>query len=145
MRRGFTFGTLLAAIALAALGGARPAAAQSKVLVEVGRDDYQRYCASCHGIDADGNGPMKDVLRAAPPDLTRIAERNGGTFPAAKIASVIDGRFAVPAHGTGTMPVWGRILGRPLAEGVTAEEVARGQIDALVSYLQSIQRPAAEK
>lgn len=145
MRRGFTCGTLLAALALAVLGGARPGAAQSKVLVDAGRDDYLRYCASCHGIDADGNGPMKDVLRAAPPDLTRIAERNGGSFPAARIASVIDGRFAVPAHGTGTMPVWGRVLGRPLAEGVTTEEVARGQIDALVAYLQTIQRPAEPK
>lgn len=145
MRRGFTIGTLLAAMALGAFGGARPAAAQSKVLVDAGRDDYLRYCASCHGIDADGNGPLKDVLRAAPPDLTRIAERNDGSFPAAKIASVIDGRFAVPAHGTGTMPVWGRILGRPLAEGVTPEEVARGQIDALVAYLQSIQRPTGRE
>lgn len=127
-------------IGLVCMGEARVAGAQSRVLVEVGRADFMRYCASCHGTDARGDGPMKTVLRTSPPDLTAIAQRSGGTFPAGKVASTIDGRFELPAHGTSEMPVWGRVLGTPIHEGATAEEVARGQIDALVSYLQSIQR-----
>ncbi len=53
---------------------------------------------------------------------------------------MIDGRFLIGAHGSRTMPVWGRVLGEPIADDTTADEVSRGRIDALVSYLQSIQR-----
>ena len=80
------------------------------------------------------------MLLTPPADLTTLAQRNGGSFDAGKVAGKIDGRFGVVAHGTSAMPVWGRILGKPISEGTTADEVARGQIDALVSYLQSIQR-----
>jgi mono/diheme cytochrome c family protein len=132
--------SMLGAIGLLILAGGGGAAAQSRVLVDAGGADFLRYCAACHGVDARGGGPVAVALRTPPPDLTAIAQRNGGSFPAGKIASTIDGRFELPVHGTRTMPVWGLILGKPLSEGTTAEEVARGQIDALVSYLQSIQR-----
>ena len=36
------------------------------------------YCASCHGTDAKGDGPMAKSLKVKPADLTRIAARNGG-------------------------------------------------------------------
>jgi len=111
----------------------------SGVLVEAGRADYLRYCASCHGVDARGKGPVAETLRTPPADLTKIAKRHGGTLPAGEIAAFIDGRSMVTAHGTREMPVWGRILGEKIAEGTTEDEVARGRIDALVAYLMSIQ------
>jgi hypothetical protein len=40
------------------------------------------------------------------------------------------------------MPVWGRRLADPIAEDASGEEVARGRIDLLVEYLQTIQVPA---
>jgi mono/diheme cytochrome c family protein len=131
---------VVAGAGLLAVVGSRSAGAQSSVLVDVGHHDYLRYCASCHGADAKGDGALAGLLRAPPPDLTTLARRSGGIFESGKISAVIDGRFAVPAHGTGAMPVWGRVLGQPIGEAATAEEVSRGQIDALVSYLQSIQR-----
>ena len=140
MRRVVLIVTTLAGLGGLALLSPRSASAQSAVLVDAGRGEYMRYCASCHGPEGKGDGPLAPVLRASPPDLTRLAQRNGGTFDGAKIAAVIDGRFALPAHGTGTMPVWGRVLGQSLGDAASAEEVGRGQIDALVSYLQSIQR-----
>ncbi|CAG0962889.1 hypothetical protein MYXO_00859 [Myxococcaceae bacterium] len=121
------------------LSSAAAANAGSRVLVETGRTEYVRYCAACHGVNATGDGPVASVLHVRPPDLTRIAERRGGEFPAGEIASVIDGRFEVAAHGTRAMPVWGRVLGEPIAERTTADEVSRGRIDALVAYLESIQ------
>jgi mono/diheme cytochrome c family protein len=36
------------------------------------------YCASCHGADGKGDGPMAKSLKVKPADLTRIAARNGG-------------------------------------------------------------------
>ena len=111
----------------------------SGILVDAGRADFHRYCASCHGTDGRGKGPVAETLHTPPADLTLIAKRHGGNFPAGDIASYIDGRTRVPAHGTREMPVWGRILGEKIAEGTCEEEVARGRIDALVAYLISIQ------
>jgi len=121
-------------MALVEAGQAPPMA-----LVEAGRGIYLRNCSPCHGVEAHGDGPVAAALAARPPDLTAIARRRGGTFPAGEIASVIDGRFEVAAHGSRTMPVWGRVLGEPISDGTTADEVSRGRIDALVAYLQSIQ------
>jgi mono/diheme cytochrome c family protein len=46
---------------------------------------YRAYCTVCHGMDGKGGGPMAKSLKVAPPDLTHIAMRNGGRFPAARI------------------------------------------------------------
>ncbi len=129
-----------ALVTLAATAGEQPEGRPSGVLIETGQTEYTRYCAACHGVDARGNGPVAEVLRTAPPDLTRITARHGGKFPAGDVAAIIDGRFDVKAHGTREMPVWGQVLGVKIAEGTTEDEVARGRIDALVAYLQSIQR-----
>jgi mono/diheme cytochrome c family protein len=111
----------------------------SGVLANAGRGEFLRYCASCHGVDAHGKGPVAETLRTPPADLTQIKKRHQGTFPAGEIAAFIDGRTVVSAHGTREMPVWGRILGEKIAEGTTEDEVARGRIDALVAYLMTIQ------
>jgi len=137
--------TFLGGLAVFASGGATNVRADdlkgtSRVLAESGRADFQRYCASCHGASALGDGPVATELRKVPPDLTRTAARHGGTFPAADVAAVIDGRFEMPVHGTREMPIWGTRLGENIPELSTQDEVARGRIDALVAYLQTLQR-----
>lgn len=127
-------------VGLLVLAAAGAAGAQSTALVQTGSDTFQRYCATCHGALARGDGPVAPTLDPAPPDLTAISQRRNGEFPSAEIASIIDGRFEIRAHGTRAMPVWGRLLGEKIAESASADEVSRGRIDALVSYLQSIQR-----
>jgi len=92
-------------------------------------------------MEAHGDGVLAAVLRVRPPDLTRIAARRGGEFPDAEIASFIDGRAFVAAHGSREMPVWGRVFARPVADGSAGEEVVRGQLWVLVAYLRSIQVP----
>src|SRR5580693_8491261 len=78
-----------------------------------GPELYKAYCASCHGADAKGNGPMAKSLKVAPSDLTRIAARNGGTFPLKRIERVISGEEQLPGgHGSSEMPVWGPIFSR---------------------------------
>ena len=49
--------------------------------VDAGRDLYQNHCATCHGIEATGQGPMRPVLTVQPVDLTRLSVNNGGDFP----------------------------------------------------------------
>jgi len=103
---------------------------------------YVRHCAVCHGATGTGDGPFAGILRTQPADLTHIAARRGGTFPDAEIAQYVDGRLVPPAHGTREMPIWGRWLGEPIA-GAEPDEVARGEILAILEYLKTLQQPAA--
>ncbi len=68
---------------------------------------YKRFCSSCHGDRGRGDGPVAKGFRIEVPDLTRVAHRHGGTFPAEQIQKIIDGRKTLPPHGTREMPVWG--------------------------------------
>lgn len=106
---------------------------------ESGAALFRTYCASCHGTDARGAGPMTTQLRRLPPSLTSFAVRNGGVFPSERVRRIIDGRD-VPAHGTLEMPVWGDAF-RRTREGLS-EEAAAARIDAIVRYLDSIQERA---
>lgn len=122
---------------------AAPVAAQEAsydpVLARMGADAYQRWCASCHGVDGRGDGPAAAALGVAPADLTRIAERREGRFPPGEVARYIDGRFEFPAHGNRAMPVWGQRFSEDIPEPEIAESVGRGNILVLVEYLKSIQ------
>ena len=73
---------------------------------EMGKDLFRAYCATCHGVDGRGAGPMASELRRLPPSLTSYAVRNGGVFPGEQVRRIIDGRL-VGSHGTSEMPVWG--------------------------------------
>jgi mono/diheme cytochrome c family protein len=117
-----------------------PVPSPDPVLAELGRDVFVRRCASCHGESGQGDGPAAGALRTPPADLTRIAARRGGVFPKGEIARFVDGRFAVAAHGTREMPVWGDRLGEQIPEADISEEVVRGQISVVIEYLESIQR-----
>lgn len=130
-----SLGILLASTASAQNTPADP------VLAELGQPVYTRYCVSCHGASGQGDGPVAPVLRPMPADLTKIAERRGGTFPAGEIARTIDGRFAIAAHGKRAMPVWGERFGGDIPESDVGESIARGRIVTLVEYLKSIQHP----
>jgi mono/diheme cytochrome c family protein len=98
---------------------------------------FRQHCASCHGATGEGNGLAADRLRQRPPDLTRYTGRNGGVFPSERVRRIVDGRD-VPSHGEREMPVWGNAF-RTSREGLTADDVRR-RIDAIVSFLEAIQR-----
>lgn len=128
---------IAAAFAIVACG---TAAAQE---MSYGEAEYLNSCAVCHGAEGKGDGPLADELLKRPADLTRLAERNGGTFPYWRVFAVIDGRYIVPGHGDRDMPVWGRqfleedakIYGPSGGEIVTTE-----RIHNLAGYIQSLQR-----
>lgn len=109
---------------------APPAAAAS---VENGGRTFMRYCALCHGLDGTGLGPLAESLQKMPPDLTKIAERNGGTFPEAKVKEIIE-TGGVKSHGMMAMLAWGKVFN---------EEIGKDQqgrvIDELAAYLATLQ------
>jgi mono/diheme cytochrome c family protein len=140
---------VLAACAAALAIAAGPAAAQTAPsaqtdpLAQAGERLYVRYCAVCHGKSGRGDGPFAGILRTAPADLTTIAARRGGSFPDEELAQHVDGRLVPLAHGTREMPVWGRWLGEPMGQDMTRDEVVRGEILAMLTYVKTLQREAA--
>ena len=106
--------------------------------VESGRELFQTYCASCHGVAGRGDGPSAGELRHRPADLTQFAKQNGGVFNQALLHRVIDGR-TVKAHGTTEMPVWGDAF--KWHDGLP-EEAITARIEAIVRYVESIQERA---
>ena len=109
--------------------------------VETGEDLYMHYCATCHGIDATGQGPMAGVLLIQPTDLKSLVSEDG-VFPTARVVARIDGRDPLVSHGS-PMPVYG-----PYFEGQdTAIKTHEGQpiltsqpIVDLVAYLKTLQK-----
>ena len=65
------------------------------------------------------------------PDLTQFAARNGGTFPSAVVAQIIDGRQPVKGDGGPDMPVWGDAF-RASRNG-SSEEAVQARIKALLN------------
>ena len=100
---------------------------QSNEQIARGRKLFMSYCASCHGVDATGNGPVASSLKKQPPNLTKVEAKNG-KFPAEELRKKISGEGEVPVHGKKDMPVWGLIFSTP-------------DINNLVKYLESIQKP----
>lgn len=88
---------------LALVGAALPALAQD---VKEGAELYRVHCATCHGIEGTGQGPMAGVLVVQPSDLTQLAQANGGAFPLERVIRRIDGRDPLVSHGS-PMPVYG--------------------------------------
>ena len=88
--RALLLSVLFVGVALAGLEGVRviaqgnPEAAKIKnpvaateESIAAGKRTYQRYCANCHGINAEG-GPGNDLIPPAP-DLTGKEWRHGST------------------------------------------------------------------
>lgn len=50
-----------------------------------GEELYRRLCASCHGVEGRGDGPVAASLRVEVPDLTRTASRARGMDPRERI------------------------------------------------------------
>jgi mono/diheme cytochrome c family protein len=101
---------------------------------------FRINCAGCHGTNARGNGPIAEFINAQVPDLTRIAERNGGEFPTERIFQVIDGQSGSTVHGSRHMPVWGYEFFGAEADDAVAHRDATGKVDRLVTYLRTIQQ-----
>ena len=110
-----------------------------------GAELFDRFCASCHGSEARGDGPVAASLNVAVPNLTTIGTRYG-EFPAMLIRDVIDGRGVdMRAHGTRTMPVWGYEFWVEEGGDVNAQRAVRDAINKLVEHLRSIQTDEGER
>ena len=124
-------------LAGAAVLGAAPASAQQAKVLEDGKVEFEENCAACHGKSAMGEGPMAELLTARPPDLTRLAQRNGGVFPFWQVYATIGGDTPSRAHQLSPMPLWGKRF--RAEEEMFYYAPAHVRILLITHYLESIQ------
>jgi mono/diheme cytochrome c family protein len=104
----------------------------------IGKDSFEAYCASCHGSDGRGNGPVARSLRTVPTDLAALSRRNGDVFPRARVTAALTGSARpIAAHGTTEMPIWG-----PLFRIFESDARTRVRIENLVAHIESLQIPS---
>jgi len=114
--------------------------ARERGIHPTGKVLYHRYCASCHGMDGKGDGPVAASLRRPPTDLTTLARRAGGSFDEASVVTVIDGRRFVAEHGPREMPVWGVVFEEELKDQSYTRYTGLLRSRVLADYLRSIQQ-----
>jgi mono/diheme cytochrome c family protein len=122
--------------------------------VDIGKSEFRSSCASCHGTDGKGKGPVSEQLKAPPSDLTMLAKNNNGVFPTNAVYETILGSKTVAAHGTREMPIWGERF-NPIVDlphtvdpsywkmagpEQSPEVVVRTRILAVIDYLNRIQQ-----
>jgi mono/diheme cytochrome c family protein len=112
------------------------ASAADAAVENSGKLRFEQYCAVCHGGGAKGDGPFAPLLTKRPADLTTMAQRNGGEFPFGRAYDTIDGRNMLSAHGSGEMPIWGKVM---KDAGIGGETALRGRLVETLIYLRSIQ------
>ncbi len=120
--------TTIIAAALAAIGLAGSAGADlipDKATLERGQAHYLLFCANCHGVDADGHGPLVGLLKVTPSNLT-VLRHLGPPSVTERVLVAVDGGHQVAA-GEHKMPVFSENL-----EVRTIREIA--------IYLDSIQQ-----
>jgi mono/diheme cytochrome c family protein len=105
-----------------------------------GSELYHQYCAVCHGAEGKGNGPVADILKKKPADLTRLAADNRGKFPELRVMNSIRGDETLVSHGSRQMPVWGRVF----LDRTGHREVVQIRIYALLRYIEQLQVSTAQ-
>jgi len=134
---------VVAILSALALGQAAPAQTPAVKHVPItnapsnsGKEMYKSYCAVCHGLDGKGSGPAASAMKTSPTDLTTLAQKDGGKYPASHVAAVIRGQAITPSHGSQDMPVWG-----PLFSSISQghEGQVQQRITNLVSYIETLQ------
>ena len=96
---------------------------------------FHEYCATCHGANGKGNGPVARALKNKVPDLTQIAKRSGGKFPSDRIREIIEGTETSSGHGSREMPVWGPVFHKVGAD----QDLGNVRTDNVTKYIQSLQ------
>jgi mono/diheme cytochrome c family protein len=137
--RGVTAGVLMATVLLGV--GPGNGLAQEQDVIEAGKREFQRSCATCHSVDAKGDGPSASALNVRPADLTQMSKRHGGVFLFWRTYEKISGRDeeVIRGHGTREMPIWGERFRLERSSSEEHQAGVRGRMLSLVYYLESIQ------
>lgn len=154
-RGGYMITVCLKWLMIAGLVAAFAGAAEAAEDPDAAKSEFQSSCASCHGMDGKGKGPVSAQLKVPPSDLTILAKNNGGVFPTEAVYETIYGAKTIAAHGSREMPIWGErfnpIVALPhivdpsywkmAGPEQSPEVVVRKRVLAVIDYLRRIQQP----
>jgi mono/diheme cytochrome c family protein len=134
---------LIAAMLLAAVpSGSQNVTVKTKPIVYTNPDDgrqmYGTYCAPCHGMTGEGNGPAAPAFKQAPTNLTLLAKTHGGKYPSDAVKTTLTFGRNVQAHGDPKMPVWGNLF-YSLDSGNGESSVPTMRIRNLTNYIKTLQ------
>lgn len=103
-----------------------------------GASIFRSYCAACHGLDGRGNGPVSASLKKSAADLTKLSQRNGGTFPGIHVRNTITfgADELLPSHGSQAMPIWGNTFHQIEFD----QDLGNVRLENITNYLESIQK-----
>ncbi len=126
----------------ASIGASMFAHALEEVEPLPGKTDFMNFCASCHGVTGEGNGPVAGSLKNRPPDLTYLHQQEtDGAFPYKRVLSIIEGNpdhdKNVRTHGPADMPVWGKVIYDDSGEQAA---ITKARLRNLTNYVKSIQK-----
>ncbi|CUH42775.1 MULTISPECIES: cytochrome c [Ruegeria] len=110
-----------------------------------GKTLYMQHCVSCHGVDGKGDGPAAVRLSTKPADLTKIAARRDGMWPALEVMEILSGysRNTLPRED---MPVIVDILDHEMSEfdpGNSEPFLMPTKLIEIANYLEALQDPAS--
>jgi len=128
------FATVLSNCCAQGKSGQKHAARQPNTIS--GKETFLKYCASCHGADAKGNGPAAIALKPPPSDLTALTKRYDGKFPTGYVGALVKFGRSLAAHGSEDMPVWGS---RFKTLDPVHDPTGQQHVDDLVAYIESLQ------
>jgi mono/diheme cytochrome c family protein len=74
-----------------------------------GAEDFATFCSACHGAGGKGDGPAAEGFDVVPADLTSIASRRDGVYPATEVMAKIYG-YTGGRDGDRVMPKFGALL-----------------------------------
>jgi mono/diheme cytochrome c family protein len=101
---------------------------------ESGAQLYRNYCAACHGVEGKGDGQVARFLKGPPADLSTLAQRNDGKYPADRVAATLHNGTDSGVHGTSDMPIWGPVFQS------RGKDVAQTRIRKVTEFVESLQQ-----
>ena len=112
--------------------------------LKLGRAIFQQYCAACHGVMAEGDGPLANLFKVKPRALSLLSRENDGEYPLELVYQTLKVTKPDPAHGAPAMPVWGnyfmveQALSDPSIDNSEAL-IAVGRLLSVVYYIETLQ------
>ena len=119
--------------AIVAVGTASAIAAAQGSTTYTSGNDFQSFCASCHGSGGKGDGVLAGSLRKHPADLTQLTIRNDGVYPTEAVMKMIDG-----GHESADMPAWRDVFAK--SQESAGADAAKVRMQGLAKYLETLQK-----
>ena len=101
-----------------------------------GKQMYEAYCATCHGVNGKGTAAAVTALTPPPTDLTLLSSHNAGQFPAYRIRDLLLDQDPDHDRAGDSMPVWA-----PAFKSLQRDhpDLVRLRVQNLVAYLETMQ------